>query len=751
MRKLLLAVLFLAAACRSGNPPLLLPHPAPENKGVEREKWLYELRAYPFDEIPADGRRNALREVMARAARFENATDPASAMIWKPIGPLPVATNWPWGAATGRVKSIAISPADPSLILVGSSGGGIWRSTDAGRNFVPVSDTHADLAVGAIAFAPSNPRIVYAAMGSEFLGTGVLRSDDAGITWRLVSGSTYGTLGQAPRMIVDPADPNRLWVAQYSRLDTTSGSTRSGGVLFSEDGGATWKNQLGGLPSDLVAVPGSAATFLAGMYRVDGSGSGAGVYRTTNGGATWTSLLGVGGNGTGLARVAVSPAAPERIYAYLHSAGPPESRRIMVSNDSGATWAQAPAFNLSADTPVFIAADPHDADVLYVGMRDLYKSSDRGLTFANVTRGYNNAGRFDPRNSTSHVDQHAIAFHPFEKNALYIGNDGGVFRSKDGSVSFESLSGTLSLVQAYGIAAHPTDPSTVFLGTQDNGLERRDASGAWRELITGDYGSILFDPANPDTIVTNYVYGLIMAFTERGSVYRETVATNATFEENERPRIAFIAPFEQSRANNALYFGTYRLFISRDFGKTWTAPAGVFDLTRGATDRLGAIGPSADGKTVYTGSQRGRVMISTDEGAKWRDISGGLPNRAVRAIAVDPSNPNVAYVGFSGYVTDHVFRTRDGGSTWENLNNGLPDVPVNALLLHGGYVYAGTDIGVFRYDGGTWTYYSSGMPPVMVTDFDVTATGTIIAATHGRGAYQLVPHAPSGKRRSARH
>ena len=750
MKKLALAALLLFAACRSGEPPILLPHPAPENKGLERDRWFYEMRAYPFDEIPADGRRNALEFVNRRAEDLVNATDPAQTMVWKPLGPMPVQTNWPWAAATGRVKALAISPANPNLILSGASGGGIWRSTDGGRHFAPVSDTQADLAVGAIAFAPSNPNIVYAAMGSEFLGTGVLRSDDAGATWRHVSDNTFGTRGQSPRIVVDPADANRVWVAQYSRLDT-AGVTRSSGVLFSSNGGVTWKNQLAGLIGDLIALPGSGTTLYAGMYRLDNNGGNGGIYRTTNGGTTWSLLYDLGTNNAGFIRLGISAANPSRIYAHVSASGAQgDTLRMIVSENGGTSWTNALGVGLPSETPVYVAADPSNANVVYAGMRDLYKSNDRGMSFVNLTKGYTDAGRFDPRNSTSHVDQHAIAFHPPDARTLYIGNDGGVFLSTDAGVTYESLSGTLSLVQAYGIDAHPTDPHSIFLGTQDNGLERRDANGTWRELITGDYGSVVFDANAPDTIATNYVYGLIMAFTQRGSVYRETLATNDTFgESDDRPRISFIAPFEQR--NGTLYFGTYRLFISRDFGRIWDAPAGTYDLTKNTTDRLSAIGVSANGRTIYTGSQRGRVMVSRDEGASWREVTATLPNRAVRAIAVDAANPDVAYIGYSGYVTDHVFRTRDGGASWENLNNGLPDIPVNALLMHGGYVYAGTDIGVFRYDGGAWTYYSNGMPPVMVMDFDVNANGVILAATHGRGAYQLVPQTSTQKRRSARH
>jgi len=749
MKRFALAALLLTAACTVSKTPILVPHPAPHEQGRLREQWMFEQRAYPFDSIPADGRRNALRQVERDRARIAVNADSA-ALTWKPIGPLPVQTNWPFGAATGRVKALAISQANPDIVLAGSSSGGIWRSTNGGASFTPVTDDHADLAVGAITFAPSSPNIVYAAMGSDFLGTGVLRSDDAGATWRLVSGSSYGARGTAPRLVVHPSNPNRLWVAQYSRLDA-AGTIRSAGILYSEDAGATWRSLFGGLASDLTLMPGTTSTLLAGMYRVDNGGGNAGIYRSTNGGGTWTPTFDLGAETYGYPRIAVTPANPDRAYAHVFSSGPSgEQYRLLVSDNSGATWRTLPAAGLAKEYSVFIAADPTNPSVLYVGLRDLYKSIDGGQTFMNMTRGYSPTGRFDPRQSTSHVDQHSLAFHPRDANTLYLGNDGGVFLSRDAAVSFQSLSGTLSLVQAYGIAAHPTDSSAIFLGTQDNGLERRDASGEWRELITGDYGSILFDANDTNTIATNYVYGYIMAFEARGDVYRETLATNDTFDEGEDvTRISFIAPFEQSRANNTLFFGTYRLFLSRDFGRTWTAPAGTYDLTKNETDRLSAIGVSpSDARVIYTGSQRGRLMVTRDEGLTWTDITKQLPNRSLRAIAIDPANPNVAYVGFSGYATDHVFLTRNGGATWDALA-GLPDTPVNALLIRNEYVYAGTDIGVFRWDGSAWTYFNQGMPPVIVTDFDVTANGTIVAATHGRGAYQLV--APgSSKRRSAR-
>ncbi len=751
MKTLLFTILF-CAACRTAPTPIVNPHPPPQDLGARRERWMYEQRAYPFGTIPADGRRRAL----AMAERFRPASnavqsDGVAQARWRSIGPQPVQTNWLWGAATGRVKAIAISPLDPDIVLAGSSSGGIWRSSDAGRTFAPVSDEHADLAVGAIAFAPSAPNIVYAAMGSDFLGTGMLRSDDAGAHWRLVSGSTYGTRGATPRLLVDPLNPERVWVAQYSRLDQRLGEAFSSGALSSSDGGVTWTRLFGGLTSDLVTLTAGSPALLLGVTRVDATGGGnAGIYRSTDGGGIWSLAVDAGASTYAYPRIAVTPAAPDRVYAHMYSSGPAGLKyQFLSSEDGGKTFAELPATGLAKESSFFLQADPSNPRVVYVGMRDLFRSLDGGQTFTNMTRGYTATGSFDPESSTSHVDQQALAFHPRDSRTFFLGNDGGVFLSRDAGSTFQSLSGALSLVQAYSIAAHPTDPSSLFLGTQDNGLERRDANGTWRELVTGDYGSVLFHRDDPDNLVTNYVEGMILSFGARGDVFRETLSTNDTFGGN---RVAFIAPFEQSPSANTLYFGTYRLFVSHDFGTTWVAPADLLDLTRGGTDTLGAIGVApSDSKVIYTGSNRGRVMVTRDGGVTWTDITSGLPNRAVRTFAIDGANASVAYIGLSGYAAAHIWKTTDGGMTWQNHSAGLPDAPVNALLIdptESGILYAGTDIGVLRYDAkaGEWEHFSSGMPPVIVAGFDVTASGTIVAATHGRGAYELVPPSPIRRR-----
>lgn len=751
LRLLVLLALATALSCRTANRE----YPLPVDAGEKRWRHYYEERAYPHGFIPADARRRALTAALRpNPIRNENIeTDAAAAGRWRSIGPTPVQTMWPWQAASGRINTLAISPADPNLILAGSSSGGIWRSANAGQTWTPVSDSQADLSIGAIAFAPSDPQLVYAAMGSDFLGTGVLRSIDAGRTWQHVSGQTFSQRGRSLRIAIDPANSQRLWVAQIERFGTGSGDL-STGLLMSEDGGVTWRNVLSAQLTDFLHVPGSAQTLLAA---VGGSRTNpplkAGIYKSVDGGANWTLIKSVGGlvSGSGYFLLGVAPNNPNRYYAYGSGDVVLHRHPFWVSNDAGATWVLT-SDKLPDEYPFWLGTDPGSPNTIYIGYRDAYKSSDGGVTWTNVTKSLNEKWQFQPHLSTAHIDQHAFAAVP---GAIYIGNDGGVFKTTDGAATFTSLSSTLSIIQAYAISAHPSNPNTLYLGSQDNGLDRRQPDGSWQELVTGDYGTITFDPANPSRVITNYIEGTMYSVGNQGDFVQ--VTSNSTWgEQTNRPRIAFIAPFEQSRSRGTLYFGTSRLHISNDFARSWHTPGDVMDLTHGNPDRLRALGISEQDRfTIYTGSQNGRAMVSRDGGFTWTDITNGLPVRTIKAFALDPRNAATTYVALSGYGSDHVYVTRDYGATWTPFATGLPDVPVNALLLDPAdpnVLLAGTDIGVFRRAGNDpWTLFNSGVPPVMVTDFDVTADGRIVLATYGRGAYELVPNASGrGKRRSVR-
>ncbi|HEY9402438.1 MAG TPA: Calx-beta domain-containing protein [Pyrinomonadaceae bacterium] len=735
-----------------------------------RQGWFRSKRAYPFGEIPAGARRRAWAARPKSALAATKSGRAQTQLVWTPIGPaptLPPPTPLNWGGTSGRINAVAVSPANRQVILVGGSTGGIWRSADGGATFAPVSDDQVDLAVGWIAFAPSDPTVVYAGMGDmdySYLGSGVLKSTNAGQTWTRVSNATLPE-GIVARLEVDPANPDRVYLAQHITIDRATNAQAASGVFISTDGGINWTKKLSGQARDVVIHPADRQTIYA-CFALRSStggqpGSAVGLYRSTDSGHTWASIP-VNMNGLNGSlwdfRVALSPSEPQRMYVLYGTIFQGE-RRMAVSRDAGATWQYR---NLaSVDMTQFgfntyLAVDPTNADTVYLGSRDLWKSTDGGASFTNLTNNFVSNGRggwtYQPSRSSIHPDQHAFAFEPGNSSVAYLANDGGLWKSSDGGAAVQSLNRTLSLVQFNSLATHPTDPAETIGGTQDNGTQRRlkDSTGApglgWIEISGADGGATFYNPLNPLVLYGSYYAGWLIRFKVTPSyiLYEKQIGSSTIFGESDiNRRIAFYPPFTGNGVNQRIYFGSWRLFISDNLGDTWTAPGDTTDLTKGERDVLSTIAVArSNTNVIYTGSAHGRAMISADGGASWRDITAGLPNRFIENIVVDPANPSLAYLSVSGYGTGHVFKTADAGDNWVDISGNLPNVPVSALFidpLDTQTLYAGTDIGVFRSTSGGagWESFNTGLPPVMVTAFAALPGGRIQVATYGRGAYEL--------------
>jgi hypothetical protein len=341
-----------------------------------------------------------------------------------------------------------------------------------------------------------------------------------------------------------------------------------------------------------------------------------------------------------------------------------------------------------------------------------------------------------------------LAFSPANPNEYYVGNDGGVSKTTDNGESFRSLNATLTLTQFVGISLHPTDPAISYGGTQDNGTQKRSGDSQWSEVLSGDGGHTVIDPLDPSVVFMTYVRGDIFRVANDGQNLDLQIGSNATFGEFvQTPRLAFYPPFVGNGVDATLYFGTWRLFVSTNLGNSWFAPSGFLDLTKGVTDAgqdvLAAIAVArSNANVIYTGSAQGRAMRSTNGGQSWADVTGGLPDRSITSIVVDPSDPSTAYLTVSGFNTGHVFKTTNSGATWNNVSGSLPDVPASALLVDpvdSNTIYVGTDIGVFRSTnrGAGWVSFNRGMPPVVVHGFSANVSGIIQVATYGRGAYEL--------------
>jgi photosystem II stability/assembly factor-like uncharacterized protein len=726
-----------------------------------RQSWFLFQRTYPFGSIPVDARRAAWESRPGRG-KSEAQSESVTAPVWQSLGPTPTLPYFGnFGFNSGRINALAVSPTDANLILAGAATGGIWRSADGGANFVPVSDGQVDLAVGSLVFSKSNPDIVYAGMGDmqgccTYMGSGILKSTDAGQTWTRVNNSSLPQPGAIGALAVDPNNPNRVYAALYRSLDATNANSFPfGGFYLSTDGGVNWTNTLVGLPRDVIVSPANPQTIYVAMRGLGASGNGGtgGVFRSTDGGNTWniiyTSAFPPAFTSGGLRdiRVAVSAANPQKIYVYSGNSASPVAIRVDVSTDGGNNWTNLGAPGLDSGQfgyNTYLYADPANADTVYVGTRDVFKSTDAGVTWTNLTK---SNSPYSYSVALAHPDQHSLAFSPMNSNVIYIGNDGGVYKSPDGGSSFQSLNATLSLTQFVSIARHPTDPAITYGGTQDNGTQKRTnvIPTQWRDFAGGDGGHCVVNPLDPTIVFATYVHGRIWRYNNNGDTFGGTIATDGTFKDdnNANERTAFYPPFVGNGVNAQIYFGSQRVWTSTNLGATWTPTGTTADLTQGGTDVLNAISVArSDANVIYTGSAQGRAMVSTDGGQNWTEVTAGLPNRTITWFAIDNANPSNAYVSTSGFGSGHVFKTANRGQSWTDVSGNLPNIPTSALLIDPNdpnTIYAGTDIGVFRSTtGGTnWSSFNDGLPPVVVMGFATNNSGQIQIATYGRGAYQM--------------
>ncbi|HKG21193.1 MAG TPA: hypothetical protein VKC34_04785, partial [Blastocatellia bacterium] len=349
-----------ARSPRKNAPPVLLPADIYEGEADEseddpngRSEWFLFQRTYPYDSFPGEGRRLAWERALKEKAEGERArkgkAQPQAILAatdsWRQIGPSPTQSAFMsnWGQTSGRINTVAVSPASAQLVLVGSSTGGIWRSTNGGASFIPVSDNHVDLAVGSIAFSRSSPSVVYAGMGdtrSVYIGSGVLKSIDAGRTWTRVSNSSLPSPGAIADIEIDPSNPNRVYVAQLSRL--SDGRLFASGFFYSTDGGINWTRSLQGLARDVQISPINPQTIFVGMARIDQpEGMNAGLYKSTDSGVTWSLVYATPYDSrmTRDVRVSISPSSPQKVYVYTGGfRGAALETRVEVSTNGGSSW-----------------------------------------------------------------------------------------------------------------------------------------------------------------------------------------------------------------------------------------------------------------------------------------------------------------------------------------------------------------------------------------------------------------------------
>jgi uncharacterized protein (TIGR03437 family) len=683
-------------------------------------------RASPPATIPEEVAGAALEQ--KRALVFQSSTPGGSiakgANAWTLLGP--AGANGSEGIESGHVSAILTDSRNPEWILIAAGGGGIWRSKDGGAGWQPLADNLPSLASSALALDERTGALYYGTGDQccDSYGAGIFRSPDGGVTWINSNGwdqdrnKPQFVGGITPRILVHPLDSRTLFAA------------RNSGLWFSGDGGERWARLVPGFISDAAIDSSNPSRIYAAVGATLGDASN-GLYRSNNGGMNWERVPGLPfGSGIGRMSIALAPSNPLVIYAALVRSSDQQLSGVYRSSDGGNSWTRLPAPAALFDSAGqgqgyfdnYVAVDPRDPNVVYLGGVELWKSTDGGAAWRVLSL------TADGRTRIIHEDQFSIAFKPGNPDTVYVGNEGGIYRSPDGGNSWQSLNTGLPITQFNFVAVHPQNPLIVLGGTQGQGLVRFNGSSIWAELIRGDAGQIVFDPSDPDVVyVAKQRFRLMRS--GPGDVFTQVSAGI-----NSADRVSFYPPITVQPGNTpVLYFGTYRLWASSNRGDTWTAVSG--DLTNGGT--LTAIAVSPDG-SIYSGSSDGRISVSNGSGSS--RSGGGLPNRTVTSIAVDPRLPGTAYLTVWGFGTGHVFRTADAGYTWTEINGNLPDAPANAVVVDpSGPIYVATDMGVFRSDdGASWSSFNVGLPSSIVTSLALDARSqTLTACTYGRGVYQI--------------
>jgi uncharacterized protein (TIGR03437 family) len=742
-----------------------------DNKQAQRLDWFYSQRTYPNGAIPKGARRRAIldldrRDAAARTQRSARGSE--AAQTWRQIGPQP--TRYPGSSymTAGRVNAVAIDPRNNNVVYIGAADGGVWKTVDGGATWTPITDDQPTLATGSIALDPSNPDIVYVGTGEEnfaqdsYYGEGILKSTDAGKTWTNIVGPFEQDFIGA--IAINPVNTQVILCAAQSGVwrSTDAANTWTRVLQFPIDD-ANGTPRIHGLSSSaaisVLFEPGSSTSVYATLGRPKGDDTN-GVYHSSDSGVTWTKVTGTGSaslpeTDVGRIELAIAPTAPSTLYAQISSAKKSFGALLGVykTTDAGATWTKLNTTALSSTwgTQLWydnvIRVSPVNSNIVWSGGQfALLRSLDGGNTWASMPL-------TGPNGAQMHVDFHYLAFTP-DGSKLYIANDGGVFSTTDITATrpnWSNLNATLSLTQFYpGMMMDATGTISIG-GAQDNGTQLYDGVSAWTNPnVCGDGGYPALDPA------VSVMYAACQ-FIDIGRAIQINGATRwheADFGIDPNDQSEFIAPLVMDPSNpQNLYFGTFRLWQTRDAAGQWRAIS--VDLTNGGTTgniKSIAVAPS-DPNTVYVGTRDSLIKVTNSAldpaGVKWIDRSRGLPARVVTAIAVDPVDAAKVYVAFSGFITKlpsfdgYVYRSTDGGATWTNISGNLPALPVNDILVDPDLpntLYAGTDAGVMvTTDGGvSWSTFGTGLPRVVVHALNLSRKSRLLrAGTHGRSVWEI--------------
>jgi len=705
------------------------------------------------------------------AAAQPKDSNPLKLLQWRSIGPF----------RGGRVTAVAGIASQPLVYYFGATGGGVWKTTDGGANWEPITDNSVfgTGSVGAIGVCEADPNVIYVGMGESPVrgnvshGDGVYKSMDAGKTWKRVGLEDTRQIG---RVRVHPRNPDIVYVAALGHL---FGPNEQRGVFRSKDGGKTWEkilyrsNKAGAI--DLTFDPTNANILYAGFWEVlrtpwslESGGQGSGLFKSTDGGDTWTEITRNQGLPRGLVGkvgITVSPANPERVWAIVEA----EDGGVFRSDNGGRTWTKTNdqrSLRQRAWYYTRIYADTQNADTVYVLNTGFYKSNDGGRTFTNIP--------------VPHGDNHDLWIAPNDATRMINSNDGGANVSFNGGRTWtEQDQATAQFYRValdndfpYNIYGAQQDNSTVRIAsrTNDFGITERD----WWDVGGGESGWIAPSPKDSNIVYAGSYGGLITRYDHRTGQQRNITVwpdnPMGAGAEAMKYRFQWNFPILFSPHDaNALYAAGNILFKSTNEGQSWTAISP--DLTRNDKTKQGSSGgPITKDNTsveyydtiftvsesplkagvIWAGSDDGLVHVTRDGGGKWDNVTPrGIPEWIqINSIEASPNDAATAYIAATMYKLDdfrpYLYKTSDYGKTWKKITNGIPDGAFTRVVREDpnrrGLLYAGTETGMYVSfnDGENWQSLQHNLPIVPITDLAVhKGERDLVAATQGRSFWVL--------------
>ncbi|MEO5929052.1 MAG: hypothetical protein ABIR47_03880, partial [Candidatus Kapaibacterium sp.] len=553
-------------------------------------------------------------------------------------------------------------------------------------------------------------------------GDGMFKSTDEGLTWKNIG---LNDVSGFAKIFVNRQNPDIIYAL---------GAKGNVGFYRSTNGGTTWTRTISITGADMSVDPKNCNTILIS--------SASSIMRSTDGGLTFKTVnTGLTLSSASRISVALSPADATHAFALVARSkgqGLYDYAEVYASTNGGVSWTMiknmgGEFFHEQGFYDNFLLAHPTNPDGVLEGGIDVYRSDDRGMTALNLTNAYSSLG--DP--NTVHPDQHAVEFNPNDPNEILLGNDGGLYISKDGGDTWAHISLNLPITQFYKMDVDPNVATKVYGGSQDNGssgsLNTGKASRKWKSISGGDGFYVAADPYNPGIVYSEIYYGTPIYRVNTDNLNDVQVIDGGIGGE----KGDWSSPLAISLADGSIFSGRRNLWRSANGGGSWDR------LATGVSGFISAIGlsPSEPDK-MLVGSNNGEIRYSLNGGTTWAR-STGFTTRHVTDIRFDPVVPNRVYMTLSGFGVPHVYRSEDNGATFTSISSNLPNAPVNCIAIDPitiTHLFIGTDAGAFvSLDGGvTWLPFNEGLPLAPVVDMRIHLDGhVLIAATHGRSMYKI--------------